>query len=93
MRIASPPVKYPCFYGIDTPTRKELIASRTSVEEIRRHLTADTLGYLSIGGMLKGVSSAPDRFCVACFSGDYPIPFTEEEIRQLGLFDAPIVTG
>ena len=93
MRIASPPVKYPCFYGIDTPTRKELIASRTSVEEIRRHLSADTLGYLSIDGMLKGVSSAPDRFCVACFSGDYPIPFTEEEIRQLGLFDAPIVTG
>ena len=93
MRIASPPVKYPCFYGIDTPTRKELIASRTSVEEIRRHLTADTLGYLSVEGMLKGVSSAPDRFCVACFSGDYPIPFTEEEIRQLGLFDAPIVTG
>ena len=43
--------------------------------------------------MLKGVSGAPDRFCVACFSGDYPIPFTEEEIRQLGLFDAPIVTG
>ena len=93
MRIASPPVKYPCFYGIDTPTRKELIASRTSVEEIRRHLMADTLGYLSIEGMLKGVSGAPDRFCVACFSGDYPIPFTEEEIRQLGLFDAPIVTG
>lgn len=93
MRIASPPVKYPCFYGIDTPTRKELIASKTSVEEIRRHLTADTLGYLSIEGMLKGVSSAPDRFCVACFNGEYPIPFTEEEIRQLGLFDAPIVTG
>ena len=87
MRIASPPVKFPCFYGIDTPTRKELIASRTSVEEIRSHLGADTIGYLSIEGMLQAVSSAPDRFCTACFDGDYPIPFTEEEIKQLGLFD------
>lgn len=88
MRIASPPVKFPCFYGIDTPTRKELIASKTDVDEIRRHLTADTLSYLSIEGMLKAVSSAPDRFCVACFNGEYPIPFTDEEIKQLGLFDS-----
>lgn len=87
MRIASPPVRFPCFYGIDTPERKELIASRMSVDEICRHLTADTLGYLSIEGMLKAVSSASDRFCTACFSGEYPIPFTEEEIKQLGLFD------
>lgn len=87
MRIASPPVRFSCFYGIDTPERKELIASRMSVDEVRSHLTADTLGYLSIEGMLKAVSSKPDRFCVACFSGEYPIPFTEEEIRQVGLFD------
>lgn len=87
MRIASPPVRFPCFYGIDTPERKELIASKMSVDEIGRHLTADTLGYLSIEGMLKAVSSAPDRFCAACFSGEYPIPFTDEEIKQLGLFD------
>ena len=91
MRIASPPVTSPCFYGIDTPTRKELIASKMNVEEICRHLTADTLGYLSIEGMLKAVSSSPDRFCTACFNGEYPIPFTEEEIKQLGLFDsAPV---
>ncbi|HAS16314.1 MAG TPA: amidophosphoribosyltransferase [Nitrospiraceae bacterium] len=87
MRIASPPVRFPCFYGIDTPTRKELIASKSSVEETRRHLSADTLGYISIEGMLKAVSSSPEKFCVACFNGEYPIPFTNEEIRQLGLFD------
>jgi len=87
MRIASPPVRFPCFYGIDTPERKELIASKMNVDEICRHLTADTLGYLSIEGMLKAVGDAPDRFCVACFNGEYPIPFTDEEIKQLGLFD------
>lgn len=87
MRIASPPVRFPCFYGIDTPERKDLIASKMSVDEICRHLTADTLGYLSIEGLLKAVSSAPDRFCVACFNGEYPIPFSSEEIKQLGLFD------
>lgn len=87
MRIASPPVRFPCFYGIDTPERKELVASKMSVDEIGRHLAADTLGYLSIEGMLKAVSGAPDRFCVACFNGEYPIPFTDAEIKQLGLFD------
>ena len=89
MRIASPPIKFSCFYGIDTPTRKELIASKMNVEDVRRHLSADTLAYLSIEGMLKAVSSPPYRFCVACFNGEYPIPFTDEEINQLGLFDLP----
>ena len=87
MRIASPPVKYSCFYGIDTPTRRELIASNMEVEDIGRQITADTLAYLSIEGMLKAVSNPPDKFCVACFNGDYPIPFTDDEINQLGLFD------
>jgi amidophosphoribosyltransferase len=89
MRIASPPIKFSCFYGIDTPTRKELIASKMNVEDVRRHLSADTLAYLSIEGMLKAVSSSPYRFCVACFNGEYPIPFTDEEINQLGFFDLP----
>ncbi|MEK6713875.1 MAG: amidophosphoribosyltransferase [Nitrospirota bacterium] len=87
MRIASPPVKYCCFYGIDTPTRRELIASRMNVEDIGKELTADTLAYLSIEGMLKAVSNPPDKFCVACFNGEYPIPFSDDEINQLGLFD------
>ncbi len=88
MRIASPPVKYSCFYGIDTPTRRELIASKMGVEDIGKQLSADTLAYLSIEGMLKAASNPPDKFCVACFNGSYPIPFSDDEINQLGLFDA-----
>ena len=88
MRIASPPVKFPCFYGIDTPIRKELIASKMNLDEIRRHLTADSLSYLSIEGMLSAFSNPPEKFCVACFNGEYPIPFTDEEIKQLGLFES-----
>ncbi len=87
MRIASPPVRFSCFYGIDTPTRKELIAARKDIEEIGRYLEADTLSYLSIEGMLRAVNNSSDRFCVACFDGNYPIPFTEEEMHQLGLFE------
>lgn len=70
MRISSPPTAFPCFYGIDTPTRKELIASTHNVEETRKYITADTLGYLSIEGLLDCVGSK--NFCHACFSGQYP---------------------
>jgi amidophosphoribosyltransferase len=70
MRISSPPTAYPCFYGIDTPTRKELIASTHSIEETRKYITADSLGYLSIEGLMDCVGSRD--YCNACFSGDYP---------------------
>lgn len=70
MRISSPPTKFPCFYGIDTPTRKELIASTHTIEEIRKYITADSLGYLSIEGMYSCVKNLP--FCDACFTGNYP---------------------
>ncbi|MCX8084845.1 MAG: amidophosphoribosyltransferase [Calditerrivibrio sp.] len=70
MRISSPPTKFPCFYGIDTPTRKELIASTHTIDEIRKYITADSLGYLSIQGMYECVKNLP--FCDACFTGDYP---------------------
>jgi amidophosphoribosyltransferase len=73
LRIASPPIRYPCFFGIDTPTRKELIAATHSLEEIRRYIRVDTLGYLSIEGMLKAVNKAGNEFCTACFDGNYPI--------------------
>jgi len=74
MRISCPPIISPCFYGIDMPTRKELIASQFTVEQIRKHLEVDTLGYLSLEGMLS-MNSLPDNdFCVACFSGKYPTP-------------------
>lgn len=72
MRISSPPIISPCFYGIDMPTRKELIANQYSVEQIKRKLGCDSLGYLSIEGMLSTSSQPGSQFCVACFSGKYP---------------------
>jgi amidophosphoribosyltransferase len=72
MRIASPPITGPCYYGIDTPTRKELTAANHSVEEIRQKLGVDTLGYLSLQGMLAAASPTEKGFCHACFSGQYP---------------------
>jgi amidophosphoribosyltransferase len=74
MRITAPPITHPCFFGIDMGTRWELIASRNSVPEIERHIAADTLGYLSVEGLVKAVGIPRDRFCLACFTGDYPMP-------------------
>ncbi|MDD2337734.1 MAG: amidophosphoribosyltransferase [Geobacteraceae bacterium] len=86
--ISAPPTDYPCYYGIDTPTRKELISSSHTIEEIRKYVTADSLGYLSVEGMMKAVGTGNTDFCRACFSGDYPVEFP---IRlpeaQLGLFN------
>jgi amidophosphoribosyltransferase len=73
-RLASPPITGPCYYGIDTPTREELIAANASLESIRRHLEVETLGYLSIAGMHRAVGSDSDRYCDACFSGHYATP-------------------
>jgi amidophosphoribosyltransferase len=86
LRISSPPTSYPCFYGIDMPTRQELIASSHSIEEIRKYITADTLGYISMEGIQK-VVPFPVNFCAACFDGEYPVPFPGETMLQLGLFD------
>ena len=72
MRIASPPVTGPCYYGIDTPSREELIGANNTVPEIAKHLGVDSLGYLSLEGMLAAVPGGPDGFCHACFSGKYP---------------------
>lgn len=88
LRLASPPITGPCHYGIDTPTREELIAATHSVEEIRDYLEVDSLGYLSLEGMLRAARGGGE-FCHACFSGDYPIPVAEDlaEARHL----APMV--
>jgi len=73
MRISCPPTIAPCYYGVDTPTKEELIAARYSIEEIRRYLDADSLGYLSIKGMLEAVGDPGDtKYCTACYTGDYP---------------------
>jgi amidophosphoribosyltransferase len=75
LRIASPPTAWPCFYGIDTPSRKELIAASHSVEEIARYVTADSLGYLSLPGLHAAAGDPEGRsYCSACFSGKYPTP-------------------
>lgn len=87
LRISSPPIISPCFYGIDTPTRQELIGSSHTIEEIRQYITANSLAYLSMEGMLKAAPHKDDQYCTACFSENYPIPFTKEEIIQLGLFE------
>ena len=79
LRISSPPFKWPCFYGIDTPERDQLLAAqKKSVAGIRDYLGADSLGYLSIRGMVKAVGVNRDKFCTACFSGDYRIPIPNE---------------
>jgi len=88
LRISSPPTQWPCYYGIDTPTRRELIASSHTTDEIARYVTADTLGYLSLDGMLRAVSGPngnPAGYCHACFSGEYAIPFTPTSKRQMRL--------
>src|SRR5436853_888697 len=88
VRISSPPTTHPCFYGIETPTRAELIASSHSVAEIRHYLDADSLAYLSVAGMY-AFTAKRASFCDACFTGNYPIPPGEETpVRQLHLFEA-----
>jgi amidophosphoribosyltransferase len=87
MRISSPPVISPCFYGIDTPSKLELIGASHRVDEIRKYTTADSLAYLSLEGMLAASPGTGDRYCNACFTENYPIPFTRAEELQLGLFD------
>jgi amidophosphoribosyltransferase len=97
VRISSPPTAWPCYYGIDTPTRAELIAASKSVEEIRAFLGADSLGYLSLEGLVESVRTvearargegegpAPDAYCHACFSGQYPIAIPPARARHLRL--------
>jgi amidophosphoribosyltransferase len=82
VRISSPPVKWPCFYGIDMADRKDLIAARRSVEDIRKHIGADSLGYLSMKGLMRAIGMHKDRFCHACFTGDYPIEIPDEAKAQ-----------
>ncbi len=87
MRISSPPIRWPCYYGIDTPTRKDLIGASHNVEEIRRYLGAESLGYLSLEGMVKAAGSDPAQFCHACFTGNYRVGIVPEPTPQLRLFE------
>jgi amidophosphoribosyltransferase len=83
MRVSSPPITGPCYYGIDTPDREQLIAAQHSVAEIAKRIGVDSLGYISLAGMLGSVPGGPDGFCHACFSGQYPTkpPSVPEKLR------------
>ncbi len=84
MRICAPPLRYPCFFGVDMATRRELIASQRTIPEIRDFIGADSLGYMSIEGLIKSIALPRDTFCLACFTGDYPIP-VQLEMDKLAL--------
>ncbi len=84
MRIAAPPTAYPCFYGIDTPSREELMASQMSVEEMAQHIGVDSLAFITIDGLYRAMGEsarddAEPQYCDACFTGEYPIPLVDQE--------------
>ncbi|MBL7224228.1 MAG: amidophosphoribosyltransferase [Candidatus Brocadiae bacterium] len=84
LRISSPPIRHPCFFGIDFPTRTELVAAARTVEEVREFIGVDSLGYISVEGLLSAVSGAPCDYCTACFTGDYPCPVADP-VEKLAL--------
>jgi amidophosphoribosyltransferase len=84
MRICAPPIRYPCFFGVDMASRWELIAAQKTIPEVRDFIGADSLGYLSIDGLIKAVGLPKETFCLACFTGDYPIP-VQIEMDKLAL--------
>jgi amidophosphoribosyltransferase len=80
VRIASPPVRWPCFYGIDFASRAELVANGVDLDGIRRSIGADSLGYISLDGLVAATEQPKSRLCTACFSGEYPIPLPEDAL-------------
>jgi len=87
VRISSPPVKWPCFYGIDFASPAELIANGLAVEEIRRSIGADSLAYVSLEGLVAATEVAEERLCTACFTGIYPVPLPDSDVLGSSLLD------
>ena len=85
MRISCPPTISPCFYGVDTPRKKELIAATHTLEEIRKYLAADSLAYLSLDGLTGAVNGGRSRYCTSCYTGQYPVAFPQDEAAYLQL--------
>jgi amidophosphoribosyltransferase len=79
VRISCPPTISPCYYGVDTPRRSELIAATHTLEEIRKYLEADSIRYLSLEGLLTGVNSHRSQYCTSCYTGHYPVPFPKDQ--------------
>ena len=92
VRISSPPVKWPCFYGIDFATRAELIANGLDVDEIAASVGADSLGYISLDGMIEATGQASERLCKACFTGEYPIALPDESLLGKHLLESSLQT-
>jgi amidophosphoribosyltransferase len=90
LRVASPPIRHPCYFGIDFPNPGKLIARTRSVEEIREYLEVDSLAYLSLEGMLRSARHAPGDYCTACFSGTYPMT-VDNPTSKLGLEKVPLL--
>jgi len=82
MRISCPPTISPCYYGVDTPTREELIASSNTPEQICKYLGAESLGYLSLSGLKQAVSDTEGKFCTSCYTGNYPTDLVQLEVRE-----------
>jgi len=79
VRISSPPVAWPCFFGIDFASRAELMAGNLTIDEIRESIGADSLGFVSLAGLIAATTIPADRLCRACFDGEYPISVAEDE--------------
>lgn len=92
LRICAPPIRFPCFFGVDMATRWELLASQKTIPEIRDFIGADSLGYISIEGLIEAVDLPKEIFCLACFTGDYPIP-VQMEMDKLALEASPGVVS
>ncbi len=90
MRISSPPYRWPCFYGMDTGSRGQLLAANLEVEEIRQYLKVDTLSYLTLDGLVEAIAAPGAGFCNACLTGEYPVAITAS--AAMGVLDGDPVT-
>jgi amidophosphoribosyltransferase len=89
VRISSAPVTWPCFYGIDFATRAELVASGLSLDEVRTSIGADTLGYISLDAMVGATGQPRANLCTACFTGEYPVPLSDEVVLGKHALEQP----
>ena len=89
LRVSSPPIKWPCFYGIDMPDQDSLIGAQMTVPEIEEHVGADSLAYLSLERTVAATEIPRDSFCTACFSSEYPVPIPDEQLRSKHVLEAP----
>ncbi|MGH3993896.1 MAG: amidophosphoribosyltransferase, partial [Pseudonocardiaceae bacterium] len=91
MRISAPPIRYPCHYGVDMSTKKEMVAHGRTIDEIAKELGCDSLAYLSLGGVYEAIRGTRDTHCDACFSGEYPLERSESANGKWALEDLAVV--